>query len=182
MGLKNENFSDYIDNLLQNDNEDVEDILDIVRGDGDERDLEYIKPMRLNHGRGLKVDLDTGVDKSSDIIVSTAHDDSPKIFNQDELLYKVSELGSKTLVGDKADLVINSSGLTLSEYFKHKRAKRERNNVNKIVQAVRSEENVLNENNYRKGYQEQVVKLKGLGKESISESMVREDGKKKPSC
>ena len=177
MGLKNENFSDYIDNLLQNDNEDVEDILDIVRGDGDERDLEYIKPMRLNHGRGLKVDLDTGVDKSSDIIVSTAHDDSPKIFNQDELLYKVSELGSKTLVGDKADLVINSSGLTLSEYFKHKRAKRERNNVNKIVQAVRSEENVLNENNYRKGYQEQVVKLKGLGKESISESMVREDGK-----
>ena len=28
---KNENFSDYIDSLLQNDSEDVEDILDIIR-------------------------------------------------------------------------------------------------------------------------------------------------------
>ena len=175
MKNRNENFSDYIDNLLQNDNEDVEDILDIVRGDGDERDLEYIKPMRLNHGRGLKVDLDTGVDKTSDIIMSTAHDDSPKIFNQDELLYKVSELGSKTLVGDKADLVINSSGLTLSEYFKHKRAKRGRNNLSNIVNAVKSGEVVDTENIYRKGYEEQLVKLKGLGKELIREGVIKDD-------
>lgn len=176
---KNENFSDYIDSLLQNDSEDVEDILDIIRegSDSDEEttELEYIQPMRLNHGRGLKTDLDIHNTETDSIITKTAHEESPKIFNQDELLYKVEEIGSKTLVGDKGDLVVNSSGLTLSEYFKHKRAKRERNSLSKIVKSVKDNEVIDTDNIYRKGYQEQLVKLKGLGKEQVREGTVKEN-------
>lgn len=190
MKNKNENFSDYLDNLLQSDSRRVEeqemdDILDIIRNEEsdekeqedskDELELEYIKPIRLKQGRGIKVELDKDNIDREDIIDKTIKEDSPKIFEQDDLLYKVEELGSKALVGDKADLVINSSGVTLSEYFKHKRAKRGRNNLSNIVNAVKSGEVVDTENVYRKGYEEQLVKLKGLGKEQVREGTVKEN-------
>ena len=190
MKNKNENFSDYLDNLLQSDSRRVEeqemnDILNIIhneesdenaQNDGqDELELEYIKPIRLKQGRGIKVELDKDNINKEDIIDKTIKEDSPKIFEQDNLLYKVEELGSKTLVGDKADLVINSDGITLSEYFKHKRAKRGRNNLSKIVSAVKNNEVVDTENIYRKGYEEQLVKLKGLGKEQVREGTVKEN-------
>ena len=190
MKNRNENFSDYLDNLLQSDarrveEQEIDDILDIIRDEEndkreqedsqDELELEYIKPIRLKQGRGIKVELDKDNIDKEDIIDKTVKEDSPKIFEQDDLLYKVEELGSKALVGDKADLVINSSGVTLSEYFKHKRAKRGRNNLSNIVNAVKSGEVVDTENIYRKGYEEQLVKLKGLGKEQIRESIIKDD-------
>ena len=134
MKNRNENFSDYLDNLLQSDarrveEQEIDDILDIIRDEEndkreqedsqDELELEYIKPIRLKQGRGIKVELDKDNIDKEDIIDKTVKEDSPKIFEQDDLLYKVEELGSKALVGDKADLVINSSGVTLSEYFNH---------------------------------------------------------------
>lgn len=65
MKNKNENFSDYLDNLLQSDSrrveeQEIDDILDIIRNEEsdereqedsqDELELEYIKPIRLKQG------------------------------------------------------------------------------------------------------------------------------------
>ena len=83
MKNKNENFSDYLDNLLQNDSrrveeQEIDDILDIIRNEEsdereqedsqDELELEYIKPIRLKQGRGIKVELDKDNINKEDII------------------------------------------------------------------------------------------------------------------